>query len=125
MERMNATKSRAVNLCKSVVISYLVTLFLLLLVSFIMLQTGMSGTMVSAAIIVTYVVSAFAGSFFMGRHVEQKRYLWGLFTALLYFIVYIVISLIIKGDHGEINLLDYVKTLIILACSGMIGGMLS
>jgi putative membrane protein (TIGR04086 family) len=60
----------------------------------------------------------------MGKHVEQKRYLWGLIAALLYFMVYILISLMVKQDT-PIHMMDYVKTLAIIAGSGMLGGMLS
>lgn len=118
------TKSRAIYLSKSVLLSYLVTLFMLLLISFLLLQTGMSQGVTSFAVIATYVMSGFIGSFYMGKHVEQKRYLWGLIAALLYFMVYILISLVVKGD-SPIHMVDYVKTLVIVACSGMLGGMLS
>ncbi len=121
---MTDTKSRTIYLAKSVLISYLITLFLLLVTSFLMLQTGISGGVISIAIVIIYILSVFSGSFYMGKHVEQKRYLWGLFAALIYFIVYIIISLITKGDT-PIDLFDYVKTLIIIICSGMLGGMLS
>ena len=121
---MTETKSRAIHLSKSVLISYLSTLFLLLLISFIMLQTGMSTGAASIAVIITYVVSVFAGGFYMGKHVEQKRYLWGLIAALLYFIIYILISLMINQDT-PIQFFEYVKTFLIIAFSGMLGGMLS
>lgn len=121
---MTESRSRAIYLSKSVLLSYLITLFLLLVISLLLLQTGLSGSIMSIAVVVVYVISAFSGSFYMGKHVEQKRYLWGLVTALLYFLVYIMISLIVKGDD-PIRLTDYVKTLAILACSGMLGGMLS
>lgn len=121
---MTETKSRAIYLSKSVLLSYLVTLFLLLLISLLLLQTGMSGRIMSIAVILVYVISVFTGGFYMGKHVEQRRYLWGLAASILYFLVYIMISLIIKGDD-PIYLAEYVKTLAIVACSGMLGGMLS
>lgn len=121
---MTDAKSRAVYLSKSVLISYLVTFFLLLLISFLLLQTGMSSSVIGIAVVVTYVISVFSGGFYMGKHVEQKRYLWGLIAALLYFLVYILISLMVKGD-SPIQFIDYVKTFVIVACAGMLGGMLS
>lgn len=121
---MAGNKSRAIHLLKSVLISYLITLFLLLIISFLMLQTGMSQGAISITVVISYILAVFPGSYYMGKHVEQKRYLWGLIVALLYFIVYIVISLIVKGD-SPISFLDYGKTLVIIACTGMLGGMLS
>ncbi len=124
MERMSATKSRAVYLFKALVTSYVITLFLLLVVSFLMHLTGMGGTAVSVSVIVITVLSVFIGSFYLGKHVEQKRFLWGLLAAMVYFIVYILISLVVKGDN-PIDFLEYGKKLIMIAASGMLGGMLS
>ena len=121
---MTGTKSRATYLLKSVLISYLSTLFLLLFISFIMLLTGMSTGATSIAVIITYVVSAFSGSFYMGKHVEQKRYIWGLIVALIYFMIYILISLMTNQDTS-IQFFEYVQTFFIVVCSGMLGGMLS
>ncbi len=124
MERMSATKSRAVYLLKSLVTSYVITLFLLLIVSFMMHLTGMGGTAVSVAVIAITVLSVFIGSFYLGKHVEQKRFLWGLIAAMVYFIVYILISLLVKGDN-PVDFLEYGKKLLMIAASGMLGGMLS
>ena len=124
MERMSATKSHAVYLFKALVTSYVITLFLLLVVSFLMHLTGMGGTAVSVSVIVITVLSVFIGSFYLGKHVEQKRFLWGLLAAMVYFIVYILISLVVKGDN-PIDFLEYGKKLIMIAASGMLGGMLS
>lgn len=124
MERMSVTKSRAVYLLKSLVTSYVITLFLLLIVSFMMHLTGMGGTAVSVAVIAITVLSVFIGSFYLGKHVEQKRFLWGLIAAMVYFIVYILISLLVKGDN-PVDFLEYGKKLLMIAASGMLGGMLS
>ena len=124
MERMSATKSRAIYMLKALVISYVITLFLLLIVSFLMHQTGMGGTAVSIAVIVITVISVFIGSFYLGKHVEQKRFIWGLIAAMVYFIVYILISLLVKGDT-PVDFLEYGKKLLMIAASGMLGGMLS
>lgn len=124
MERMSATKSRAVYVLKALVISYVITLFLLLIVSFAMHQTGMGGTAVSVAVVAITVFSVFIGSFYLGKHVEQKRFIWGLTAAMVYFIVYILISLIVKGD-SPVDFLEYGKKLLVIAASGMLGGMLS
>ena len=121
---MSQTKLRALCLIKSVLLSLLVTLFLLLVIAFIMLQTGMSSGVVTFAVIATYVIGTFCGSFYIGKHVEQKRYLWGLLSAVLFFVVYMIISLFVKGD-SPFHLMNYIKSFIIIACSGILGGMLS
>ena len=124
MERMSASKSRAMDMMKAVLLSYGITILLLLIVSFLMLQFGISGGVAGIAIIAIYIIASFGGGFYMGKHVEQKRYIWGLLIALIYFMVYILISLFVKGDSPVI-FMDYIKTLLILCLGGMIGGMLS
>ena len=68
---MSHTKSRALCLTKAVLLSLLITLFLLLVIAFIMLQTGMSGGLVSIAVIATYIIGSFCGSYYTGKHVDQ------------------------------------------------------
>lgn len=124
MERMIVRRSRAVYVLKAVLLSYVVTLFLLLTISFLMLKTGMSAGGASIAIIAVYVIASFVGGYYLGKHVEEKRYVWGLVVALVYFMFYILISLLVKGDTPTV-FMDYINTLLIISLGGMLGGMLS
>ncbi|MBE5962797.1 MAG: TIGR04086 family membrane protein [Lachnospiraceae bacterium] len=124
MDKMTNPGSKAISVMKSVLFSYLVTIFMLLVIAFLMLQTGLSGGVLGAMVIVTYIVSVFLGSFYMGRHVEQKRFVWGLIVGVVYFAIYCMISMIVHGEEPA-EVMHFVKAFLIIAGSGMLGGMLS
>ena len=124
MERSSAQTTRMICMFKAVAFSYLVTLFFLLVIAFLMLQTGMSGGVVTGAVVATYIISVFLGSFYLGKHVDEKRFLWGLLAAIIYFSIYVIISLMINSNEA-VRIGDYIKTLLLIAFSGMLGGMLS
>lgn len=124
MERTSSQSAKMIHVMKAVAFSYLVTIFLLLIIAFMMLQIGMSGGAVTAAVIITYILSVFLGSFYLGKHVDEKRFIWGLVAAIVYFSIYVIISLVVSNNEA-IQFGDYVKTFLIIAFSGMLGGMLS
>lgn len=124
MERTASQSTKMIQVMKAVFFSYMITIVLLLLTAFLMLQFGLPGAGVSAAIIITYILSSFMGSFYLGKHVEEKRFLWGLIAAIIYYCIYIIISLIIGSDEA-LRAGDFVKSFLIIAFSGMLGGMLS
>lgn len=124
MERTSSQNTKMIHVLKAVALSYIITLFLLLLIAFLMLQIALPSAGVAAAVVITYILSVFFGSFYMGKRVEEKRFLWGLITATIYFSVYVIISLIVGGNEA-VRIGDYIKTFLIVAFSGMLGGMFS
>ena len=124
MERTSSQSMKMIHVMKAVALSYLVTIFLLLVIAFLMLQIGLPSAGVTAAIIITYILSVFIGSFYLGKRVEEKRFIWGLIAAIIYFSIYVIISLVISGNEG-VQLGNYIITFLIVALSGMAGGMLS
>lgn len=124
MERTSSQSTKMIHVLKAVALSYLVTMFLLLIIAFLMLQIDLPGGGVTAAVVITYVLSAFIGSFYVGKRVEEKRFVWGLITAIVYFSIYVIISLIV-GGNDSVHIGNYVKNFLIIVFSGMLGGMLS
>lgn len=117
-------RDKAVHMFFSVVLSYILTMLILLIIAFLMLKAGLGGTVVSVALVISWILPLFAGGFFMGRHVEHKRYLWGLTVGILYFIIYLLLSVIIKTEPSPV-LSDYIKRGILILLSATFGGMLS
>lgn len=124
MERSSSQSTKMLQVLKAVVFSYLITIFLLLIIALLMLQAGLAGSAVAAAVIITYILSVFVGSFYLGKHVDEKRFIWGLIAAVVYFCIYVIISLVIS-DNEAIQIGDYIKAFLVMAFSGMLGGMLS
>lgn len=60
----------------------------------------------------------------MGKGMEHKKYLWGLASGGIYFVVLFLISLVAMGVK-DFSIFHTIRTMLICALSGMVGGMLS
>lgn len=124
---MNKTLSqnrRYIYVLEGLLFSYIITGVLLLLISFLMLQFDLSGTVISAAINLSYIISAFTGGFFIGKKAEHKKFLWGLIVGVFYFIILMLVS-IIMNKAGSLPLGSLLTVFVITSLSGMLGGMIS
>ena len=114
----------AVRMLKARLCAYVVTGIMLLLLTVLLYKAGLSEENVNAGIILTYVISTFAGGFVIGKITGVKRFLWGLLAGILYFVLLLLISLgvyhSLQGEAG--NLLT---TFLLCAGGGMLGGMVS
>ena len=114
----------AVRMLKALLCAYVVTGIMLLLLTVLLYKAGLSEENVNAGIILTYVISTFAGGFVIGKLTGVKRFLWGLLAGILYFVLLLLISLgvyhSLQGETG--NLLT---TFLLCAGGGMLGGMVS
>ena len=109
---------------KSLLASYIVTVILLLVLTFFMYKFELNEKIVSAAIVGIYVVSTLIGGMIIGKLTKSKRYLWGMVLGILYFVLLLLITLgvyrTLNGDSVSI-----VTSLILCAGGGMTGGMIS
>lgn len=59
----------------------------------------------------------------LGKKMKEKKFLWGLFLGMAYFLILLIISLLanggVKGDLGNLFL-----TMALCMSGGMLGGML-
>lgn len=124
MERMLRKNPIVSLLVKAVLVSFIVSSILLLITSALMMNSNMSASVVSALVIVTYMISNFLSGFIMGKGMEHKKYLWGLASGGIYFVVLFLISLVAMGVK-DFSIFHTIRTMLICALSGMVGGMLS
>jgi putative membrane protein (TIGR04086 family) len=124
MNKSFSKNTRVIYILEALVFSYIITGLLLLLTSFLMLKLELPSLVFSAAINVAYIVSAFTGGFFIGKRTEQKKFIWGLFVGVLYFIILMVVSLMMDRV-GTLSLGSLFTVFIITGLSGMLGGMIS
>lgn len=113
-----------INLLIYLLCSYIVTAVILMLLALLLYKMNLSEKVIHMSIIITYVAASFLGGFLAGKKMKQKKYLWGLFMGLAYYIVLFLISLAVNQSFTEVA--DSVFTALILcAGGGMLGGMLS
>lgn len=109
---------------KALLASYIVTGILLFVVTFFLYKFEWDEQMVTAGIIVIYVVSTFVGGFILGKIKKARKFLWGLVMGVLYFALLFLISFgVYRSFDG--NGTDVITTLLLCAGGGMLGGMLA
>ena len=89
---MNKTiqeNGKIIILLKGALFSYIITAFILLLLSFLMLKLDLSGTVIGIGINMAYILSSFGGGFFVGKKAKQQKFLWGLLMGVFYFVIFL------------------------------------
>ena len=109
---------------KCLLLSYVLTIGLLLLLAFLLYRFGLSEGIVSAAIVLIYVFATLFAGYISGKKMKNRKFVWGLLAGILYFCVLLLVSFFL--DHGTSGISgNPVTVFVICACSGMLGGMLS
>ncbi len=128
MKARNEKKSPATAMGMALGIMYVVSAVLLLMLSALLYNFELSEATIKIGVVAIYILSGFVGGFWMGKQMQDKKYLWGLMIGGIYFVLLFVVSLVIKVGTGEelsIELVRIVTTLLLCAVSGMAGGMIS
>lgn len=124
MDKIFHRNTKWMALLKGLLFSYIITAFMLLLLSFLMLKLDLPSMIISGGINFAYIISAFIGGFFVGKKAEQKRFIWGLVLGVFYFVILLLISLMMNRV-SPIPLGSLFTVFIICGLSGMLGGMIS
>lgn len=114
----------AVRMLKALLCAYVVTGIMLLILTVLLYKAGLSEENVNAGIILTYVISTFAGGFVIGKLARVKKFLWGLLTGALYFVLLLLISLGVYHTL-QAEIVNLLTTFLLCAGGGMLGGMVS
>lgn len=124
----NEKKNPASVMGITLIVMYVVSGLMLLLLAALLYNFELSEATVKIGVIVIYIVSGFTGGFLIGKQMQDKKYLWGLFAGGIYYVLLFVLSMVVKQVMGEALAFDAVRmltTLILCAVSGMAGGMIS
>ena len=121
---MNAYAGSAVRIMKALLASYVVTGLLLLLIAGLLYRFQLDEGKVQIGIILTYILSCFAGGFLAGKMMKSRRFLWGVLLGLLYFLVMLLVSLAVNRELQS-NTAGFLTSFLLCMGGGMLGGMLS
>lgn len=124
MEERKQGNPKIIYLFIAVIVATILTGIFLLLAAFILLKSGGSKTMVTALIIAANCIPVFIAGFFLGKKVEEKRFIWGFIAAAICFLIYLLFAMI-YDKNAELSIGNYVRTFLLMAGGGMLGGMLS
>lgn len=124
MDKIIHQNAKMFVLLKGLLISYIITAFMLLLLAFLMLKLDTPSIVISGGINFAYIISAFIGGFYTGKRIEQKKFVWGMIMGLFYFVILLLISLMMNRV-SPMPLGSLFTVFIISVLSGMLGGMIS
>lgn len=79
---------------------------------------------VSALVIVLYILATGVAGFLAGKKMQVHRFMWGLMMGCIYYLLLLVISFIYHGE-GTVVAQSFLTTFLLCAGGGMLGGMLS
>ena len=124
MKHATERGTQVFQILKALLASYIVTGILLFAVTFFLYKFEWDEQMVTAGIIVIYVVSTFVGGFILGKIRKARKFLWGLVMGVLYFALLFLISFGVYRNFDG-NGTNLITTLLLCAGGGMLGGMLA
>jgi len=124
MDRAIRQNAKILFLLKGLLYSYIITAFVLLILSFLMLKLDLSGMVISGGINFSYIISTFLAGFYVGKKVEQRKFIWGLIMGIVYFIILMIVSLLMNRV-SPLPLGGLFTVLVMCGLSGMLGGMIS
>ena len=128
MKPRNDKKKPTVVLMTALLLMYLLSGILLLLLALLLLNMELSEASVRIGVIATYIISGFAGGFFVGKQMQDRKYLWGMLVGAIYFMLLVLLSLLVKQGMSEAIQAEPVRmltTMLLCAVSAMAGGMFS
>lgn len=119
---VNAYSGTAVRVMKALLASYVVTGLLLLLIAGLLYRFRLDEGKIQIGIILTYILSCFAGGFLAGKMMKSRQFLWGVLLGLLYFLIMTVVSIAVNRElQGSSS--GFVTSFLLCMGGGMLGGM--
>lgn len=115
---------KSIVVLKAMTAAYVVTILLLLILSFVMYKLHLADTYVVVIINFVYVLANFTGGLICAKAMNSRRIVWGVITAAAYFVILYLISLIVGGTELK-NLIEVGQMAAYCLIGGIIGGILS
>ena len=109
---------------KALVFASIFTLLVLLFTALLMYKVDLSMDTAGYVLMLAYIGAPFLGALYLGKKVVEKRYLWGLFVGVCYFLLFLVFSLCMGGVE-QLNWPAELRVLLMALAGGVFGGMLS
>lgn len=111
-------------LVQSLIVSYIVTGILLCILALIMYQSGAGEKIANLGITLTYILASILAGMMIGKKIKKRRFMWGLFVGMLYFLILTSISLIFQ-ENIILFSAERITAFFLCIAGGTLGGMLA
>lgn len=120
----NAIKENIIPVAKTIVVTAIVTIAMLMILSLLLLKVGFEDKTVLIGIGVIYFAANMAGGFIIGKVKEKRRFIWGLAVGITYFLVLSLVSFLVTGQVYQGDM-PVIAGLLCCVGGGFIGGIIS
>lgn len=124
MKARDAKENPFMAVFAAVFVMFIISGLLLLLLAAILYKMEPGESVIKIGIVIIYAITGLSGGFLMGKIMREQKFVWGLFAGILYFIILLAASAVIKGGF-DMDLTKVLTTMILCGASGMAGGMIS
>ncbi|WP_343208306.1 TIGR04086 family membrane protein [Anaerolentibacter hominis] len=107
---------------KGLITSYVISTVLLLVLSLVLFKFSPAEGVMQGLVFFTYWISTFAGGLIVGNKSQNRKFLWGLLTGVIYFAFLMLLSFLLKGQAFAGTTNPFLAALL-SALGGMMGGM--
>lgn len=109
---------------QSLIVSYIVTGILLCILALIMYQSGVGEKIANLGITLTYILASILAGMMIGKKIKKRKFMWGLFVGMLYFLILTSISLIFQ-ENIILFSAERITAFFLCIAGGTLGGMLA
>lgn len=114
---------KTVVLIRAQLTAWVVTALLLLLMALLLFKLELNESKVSLGMNAVYVLSCFFGGLAAGKGGKKRKFLWGLLTGTIYFLVLFLLSWKTRTERESIR--SFLLAAALCLGGGMLGGMIS
>lgn len=120
---MNLNRSKIAAVGSALLVSYGITVALLLALAFLLYKMKLQPTQVGVGVVAIYILASMAGGFLTVKALKRRRLLCGLGFGALYLAVLLVLSVASQmGFSAELS--DVIKAAVCCLVGGALGGVL-
>lgn len=124
MDKMERAAKPVKDVFQILFFMYLATFLLLLALALVLYKMDPSQQVFNIWLVAVYVISGLLGGFLIGKKMRNRRFLWGLFIGVMYFMILFLVSVILKRGVGE-DITHLIMTFVLCTASATVGGMIS
>ena len=121
---MNKIGKKVLSILKTLIVTYIVSIILLLIIAALMYKCDIGDGIVNVLISISYILSTFVGGVVIGKVEKKNKYMWGALIGISYFVILVFISLIVNAGVSK-ELSGLMSAMLYCIAGGMIGGMIS
>lgn len=109
---------------RTIFITYVLTAVLLFILAFLLFHFHLGEGQINMGVNGIYIAACLIGGLLAGKAAKRKRFLWGLITGTVYFLILLAVSFLVNKGIGS-SIRELLLIFAMCAGSGIIGGMVS